>query len=515
MDKILVRIIVFWFYFAIQNVGFAKKRNMSIFWQMQAKNLSSFPWKILLDWYEKNGRHDLPWREYDSRCKINDSKLKIKDVKWEMRSYDCSLHPDEGRIQETIETLDSSLHSEWRNQRHNQSSWILHLESVIYRVWLSEILLQQTQASRVVGFFNRMIERFPTVEALAKTDYDTFFPYYQWLGYYSRARNILRTAKIIHEQYGWVFPRERELLIKLPGVWPYTAEAICAFGYGIPTLSWDTNLEKVFARYYHGTKAERLSKEEKGWIQKDLERFIRESRIQNSESWWWKWWNRDSENSPLIKGDVTRWQGDLASGKIPPTPFLKGEMEKHLTRSINNALMDFAAMVDLGNPENINWSDYPIQSGKFYETRGNLEPQEAKKTVAFPTPDATIIVTLHQDHRVYYGSPVSPPPEKGELEGVTQNKDSSRITHPNPPLSRRGWDNSYSPFILPPSLTRDTREYVKSYFREKYKLELSVRPPHRKWLSEDGKPYIAVNAQVQVGEITFQKWNKKGEKIED
>lgn len=358
---------------------------------MQSKKLQPFPWENLLDWYTENGRHDLPWRTY-------------KDIK-------------------NMEV------SAWKEQ-----------DILVYRVWLSEILLQQTQASRVVDFFNRMVERFPTVALLAQTDYETFFPYYQWLGYYSRARNILKTAKVIHEQYGWIFPIEKDKLVQLPGVWPYTAEAIRAFGYGIPTLSWDTNLEKVFARYYHGTRNERLSKEEKEWVQEDLERFINQHA------------NSDENSEMGVRGN--------------------------LAHSINNALMDFAAMVDLKNPTNINWSDYPIQSGKFYETRGSLEPQETKKAISFPTPDATIIVTLHENHRVYYSENIE----------------------------------EYEPFTLPPSLNRNTREYIKSYFREKYNLELSVRPPHKKWLSEDGRPYIAVNTQVQTGENSFAKYKKPEKK---
>lgn len=64
--------------------------------------------------------------------------------------------------------------------------------------------------------------------------------------------------------------------------------------------------------------------------------------------------------------------------------------------------MDFAATIDLKNPQNIHWTKYPIQSGKFYETRGALEPREIKKSQSFPTPDAAVIVILHKDHKEYY-----------------------------------------------------------------------------------------------------------------
>jgi hypothetical protein len=64
--------------------------------------------------------------------------------------------------------------------------------------------------------------------------------------------------------------------------------------------------------------------------------------------------------------------------------------------------MDFASLVDLKNPSAIDWENYPIKNGKFYETRGSLEPIEVKKTTSFPIPDATVVVILHRDHKVYY-----------------------------------------------------------------------------------------------------------------
>lgn len=128
--------------------------------------------------------------------------------------------------------------------------------------------------------------------------------------------------------------------------------------------------------------------------------------------------------------------------------------------------MDFASTIDLKNPENINWDNYIFRESAFYTSRGSLEPKEEKKTLSFPLPDASIIVILHEDHKLYYSPAIS---------------------------------EQYMPFILAPGLTRDTRKYVQEYFRTHYALELSVRPVHKKWLSKDGKPYIAVNAQIQVG----------------
>lgn len=89
-------------------------------------NFSHFPFHLILDWYQQNGRHDLPWRQV----------------------YDL---PTKDRL---------------------------------YRVWIAEVMLQQTQVDRVIGYYHRFLGKYPTIESLAETTYDDLFPYYQGLGYY-------------------------------------------------------------------------------------------------------------------------------------------------------------------------------------------------------------------------------------------------------------------------------------------------------------------------------------------
>jgi len=137
--------------------------------------------------------------------------------------------------------------------------------------------LQQTQADRVIGYFERVLEKYPTLMDLAHTDYESFFPYYQGMGYYSRARNLLKTAKIVQEKYNGIFPDTFEALRELPGVGPYTARAILAFGYGKPVLAWDTNLEKVFSRYFFGSREHRLTPAEKAQTEASFASFVTES----------------------------------------------------------------------------------------------------------------------------------------------------------------------------------------------------------------------------------------------
>lgn len=123
-----------------------------------------------------------------------------------------------------------------------------------YEVWVSEIMLQQTQVSRVIGYYTRFLKRFPNVGSLAHADWETFLPYYEGLGYYARGRNMLKAARIIAEGHGGVFPRDKKLLQTLPGIGPYTAAAIMSFAYGDNHLAWDTNLKRVLGRFFFGGK---------------------------------------------------------------------------------------------------------------------------------------------------------------------------------------------------------------------------------------------------------------------
>ncbi len=123
-----------------------------------------------------------------------------------------------------------------------------------YEVWVSEIMLQQTQVVRVVTYYEKFLHRFPTVGDLARASWVEFLPFYQGLGYYVRGRNMLRAAQRVVEEYGGQFPRDKKLLESLPGVGPYTAAAIMSFAYGDNHLAWDTNLFRVIGRFFFGGK---------------------------------------------------------------------------------------------------------------------------------------------------------------------------------------------------------------------------------------------------------------------
>ncbi|WP_246257358.1 A/G-specific adenine glycosylase [Pararobbsia alpina] len=119
-----------------------------------------------------------------------------------------------------------------------------------YRVWLSEIMLQQTQVSTVIPYYARFLERFPTVAALAAAPIDDVMSLWAGLGYYSRARNLHRCAQAVVEQHGGEFPISAERLAELPGIGRSTAAAIAAFSFGVRETILDGNVKRVLARVF-------------------------------------------------------------------------------------------------------------------------------------------------------------------------------------------------------------------------------------------------------------------------
>ncbi|THT98728.1 A/G-specific adenine glycosylase [Lampropedia puyangensis] len=118
-----------------------------------------------------------------------------------------------------------------------------------YRVWLSEIMLQQTQVKTVLGYYARFLEVFPSVDALAHASVDEVMPLWSGLGYYSRARNLHRAAQMVVAQFNGQFPSDPDLLVQLPGVGRSTAHAIAAFCFGVQRSIFDANVQRVMARY--------------------------------------------------------------------------------------------------------------------------------------------------------------------------------------------------------------------------------------------------------------------------
>nr|WP_208296837.1 A/G-specific adenine glycosylase [Massilia sp. CCM 8734] len=119
-----------------------------------------------------------------------------------------------------------------------------------YRIWLSEIMLQQTQVAAVLAYYARFLERFPTLHDLAAAPSEDVMAQWSGLGYYTRARNLHACAKRVVDEYGGVFPSEPALLADLPGIGRSTAAAISAFSSGTRAAILDGNVKRVFARVF-------------------------------------------------------------------------------------------------------------------------------------------------------------------------------------------------------------------------------------------------------------------------
>ncbi len=119
-----------------------------------------------------------------------------------------------------------------------------------YPVWLAEMMLQQTGVTTVVPYYHKFLEVFPTIAHLAAADEQAVLHLWQGLGYYSRARNLHKCARQLVQQHGGVFPTTVTELEALPGIGPYTAQAILAFAYNQPAAVVDGNVERVMSRLF-------------------------------------------------------------------------------------------------------------------------------------------------------------------------------------------------------------------------------------------------------------------------
>lgn len=119
-----------------------------------------------------------------------------------------------------------------------------------YRIWLSEIMLQQTQVTAVIPYYHRFLARFDSVSALAHAPVEDVMAHWSGLGYYTRARNLHRCAQQIMTQHGGVFPSDPEQLVQLPGIGRSTAAAIAAFAFGARAAILDGNVKRVFCRVF-------------------------------------------------------------------------------------------------------------------------------------------------------------------------------------------------------------------------------------------------------------------------
>ena len=143
----------------------------------------------------------------------------------------------------------ASIVLQWYDQfgRHNLP-W--QLKPTPYRVWISEIMLQQTQVTTVIPYYQKFLKSFPSLKSLAIAHEDNVLSHWSGLGYYARARNLHKTAKIIVEKYQGKFPQDIEEISSLPGIGRSTAGAILSFGMDTRAAILDANVKRVLSRFH-------------------------------------------------------------------------------------------------------------------------------------------------------------------------------------------------------------------------------------------------------------------------
>lgn len=157
-----------------------------------------------------------------------------------------------GAVSSSDTGMDSRLSQDllnWYDQNARRLPWRGLSDS--YAIWVSEIMLQQTRVDTVIPYFERWMQRFPTLAALAGADQQEVLKYWEGLGYYSRARSLHRAAQVVAATYGGELPRERSLLEKLPGIGQYTAGAIASIAFGQKEAALDGNIRRVYARIFN------------------------------------------------------------------------------------------------------------------------------------------------------------------------------------------------------------------------------------------------------------------------
>lgn len=136
------------------------------------------------------------------------------------------------------------------NESYNDRQMPWKGEKDPYKIWLSEIILQQTRVEQGLAYYNRFITQFPTIQKLAKAPETTVFKLWEGLGYYTRCKNLIATAKYITEELKGKFPDKYEDILALKGIGPYTAAAISSFAFNLPHAVVDGNVFRVLARVF-------------------------------------------------------------------------------------------------------------------------------------------------------------------------------------------------------------------------------------------------------------------------
>ncbi len=137
---------------------------------------------------------------------------------------------------------------DWYEKHHRSLPW--RRSSDPYRIWVSEVMLQQTQVKTVIPYYNRFLSAFPEAEILAEADLQEVLKLWEGLGYYARARNLHRAAQVLMKHHGGIVPQDLSSLKALPGIGDYIAAAVSSIAFGKPHAVVDGNVKRVLARFH-------------------------------------------------------------------------------------------------------------------------------------------------------------------------------------------------------------------------------------------------------------------------
>jgi len=147
-----------------------------------------------------------------------------------------------------MKPIDTNALLKWYRENARDLPW--RRSSDPYAIWVSEIMLQQTRVETVIPYFQRWMERFPTLEDVADAEEDQVLGLWEGLGYYSRARNLHRAAQMVREEYNGMLPEDPAALQNLPGIGRYTAAALSSIAFGKDAAALDGNIRRVLSRYF-------------------------------------------------------------------------------------------------------------------------------------------------------------------------------------------------------------------------------------------------------------------------
>lgn len=185
---------------------------------------------------------------------FGDALRKAKKAGVHILAYDCKVKKDSISLykevpvileQEQLKEIVQPIVS-WYRENKRQLAWRENVSA--YRVWVSEIMLQQTRVEAVKPFYDRFLKELPTVKDLAEAEEDKLLKLWEGLGYYNRVRNMQKAAVQVMEEFHGEFPKTYEEVLSLSGIGNYTAGAICSFAYGIPKPAVDGNVLRVISR---------------------------------------------------------------------------------------------------------------------------------------------------------------------------------------------------------------------------------------------------------------------------